>query len=85
MVPVSAFGLRGAQSGGLERDPQPMENEMSRLDIFINRMVSQRACLNAAAEQTAKMPGPVFELGLGNGRTYHHMVEIMAGRDIYVF
>ena len=58
---------------------------MSRLDIFINRMVSQRACLNHAAALTADLPGPVFELGLGNGRTYHHMVEIMPGRDIYVF
>lgn len=58
---------------------------MSRLDIFIARMVSQRACLNHAAQLTAQMPGPVFELGLGNGRTYHHMVEIMPDRDIYVF
>ena len=58
---------------------------MSRLDIFINRMVSQRACLNHAAALTADLPGPVFELGLGNGRTYHHMVEIMPGREIYVF
>jgi hypothetical protein len=58
---------------------------VSRLDIFINRMVSQRACLNHAAAQTAKMAGPVFELGLGNGRTYHHMVENMPERDIFVF
>lgn len=58
---------------------------MSRLDRFINRMVSQRACLNHAAALTEGMAGPVFELGLGNGRTYHHMVEVMAGRDIYVF
>ena len=58
---------------------------MSRLDIFINRMVSQRACLNFAADKTSAMPGPVFELGLGNGRTYHHMLEIMQDRDIYVF
>ena len=58
---------------------------MSRLDVFINRMVSQRACLNFAAAETAAMPGPVFELGLGNGRTYHHMREIMADRNIYVF
>lgn len=58
---------------------------MSRLDIFINRMVSQRACLNHAAALTAEMAGPVFELGLGNGRTYHHMREIMPERDIYVF
>lgn len=58
---------------------------MSRLDIFINRMVSQRACLNHAVALTKDMDGPVFELGLGNGRTYHHMVEVMPGRDIFVF
>ncbi|MBW4707141.1 class I SAM-dependent methyltransferase [Roseobacter sp. YSTF-M11] len=58
---------------------------MSRLDLFINRMVSQRACLNHAAKLTQGMAGPVFELGLGNGRTYHHMCEIMPDRDIYVF
>lgn len=58
---------------------------MSRLDIFINRMVSQRACLNHAAELTKDQPGPVFELGLGNGRTYHHIREIMPDRDIFVF
>ena len=58
---------------------------MSRLDVFINRMVSQRACLEAAAAATQGMAGPVFELGLGNGRTFHHMTEIMPERDIYVF
>ena len=58
---------------------------MTRLDLFIDRMVSQRACLNFAVEQTGNLPGPVFELGLGNGRTYHHLHEIVKGRDIYVF
>lgn len=58
---------------------------MSRLDLFIDRMVSQRACLNHAVELTHGLPGPVFELGLGNGRTYHHMCEILPPRDIYVF
>ena len=58
---------------------------MSRLDLFINRMVSQRACLNHAAALTADLQGPVFELGLGNGRTYHHMCRIMPSRDIWVF
>lgn len=58
---------------------------MSRLDVFIDRMVSQRACLDFAIAATADMGGPVFELGLGNGRTYHHMREKIAGRDIYVF
>ncbi len=58
---------------------------MSRLDVFIDRMVSQRACLDFAISQTAALPGPVYELGLGNGRTYHHMRERIAGRPIYVF
>lgn len=58
---------------------------MSRLDLFIDRMVSQRACLDFAIADTAALPGPVFELGLGNGRTYHHMRERISGRDIYVF
>ena len=58
---------------------------MSRLDLFIARMVSQRACLDHAAALTRDLPGPVFELGLGNGRTYDHMREIMPERDIYVF
>lgn len=58
---------------------------MSRLDVFIDRMVSQRACLDFAIAETALMPGPVFELGLGNGRTYHHMRERIKGRDIHVF
>lgn len=57
----------------------------TRLDVFINRMVSQRACLDHAIAHTAAMDGPVFELGLGNGRTYHHMIHRVTGRPIYVF
>ncbi len=57
----------------------------TRLDLFIDRMVSQRACLDFAIEKTADMQGPVFELGLGNGRTYHHLRNRVSGRDIYVF
>jgi hypothetical protein len=58
---------------------------MSRLDSFIRRMNAQRDCLNAAAEAVRNLPGAAFELGLGNGRTYDHMCEIMPDRDIYVF
>ncbi|MBE1283836.1 MAG: hypothetical protein GJ676_11045 [Rhodobacteraceae bacterium] len=57
----------------------------TRLDLFIDRMVSQRACLDFAIADTTGMSGPVFELGLGNGRTYHHMREKITGRDVYVF
>ncbi|WP_299872599.1 class I SAM-dependent methyltransferase [uncultured Sulfitobacter sp.] len=58
---------------------------MSRLDLFVDRMVSQRACLNYGAALVSALEGPAFELGLGNGRTYSHMREIMPERDIYVF
>lgn len=58
---------------------------MSRLDLFIDRMVSQRACIDWAVDALAGMPGHVFELGLGNGRTYHHLRERMPDRDIWVF
>ncbi|HKK31595.1 MAG TPA: class I SAM-dependent methyltransferase [Alphaproteobacteria bacterium] len=58
---------------------------MSRLDSFIRRMKAQRACLNLAADKTRDIPGPVLELGLGNGRTYDHLREILPGRRIFVF
>lgn len=62
-----------------------MPDPQSRLDLFIDRMVSQRACLDHAIAQTSTMSGPVFELGLGNGRTYHHMVQYIQNRLVYVF
>ncbi len=62
-----------------------MSENQSRLDLFIDRMVSQRACLDFAIAQTAGMEGPVFELGLGNGRTYHHMIRRIQDRPVYVF
>ncbi|MEM7317713.1 MAG: class I SAM-dependent methyltransferase [Pseudomonadota bacterium] len=62
-----------------------MTQDQSRLDLFIDRMVSQRACLEFAIEDTTLMAGPIFELGLGNGRTYHHMRQRMPEREIFVF
>ncbi len=62
-----------------------MSENQSRLDLFIDRMVSQRACLDFAIEQTKGMTGPVFELGLGNGRTYHHMIQYIQDRSVFVF
>ncbi|HUK10333.1 MAG TPA: class I SAM-dependent methyltransferase [Stellaceae bacterium] len=58
---------------------------MSRLDSFIRRMMAQRACIDHAAELIRDVPGPVIELGLGNGRTYDHLRETLRGREIYVF
>ena len=58
---------------------------MSRLDSFIRRLEAQRRCLNHCAGLIADVPGPVFELGLGNGRTFDHLREILPGREIFVF
>ncbi len=58
---------------------------MSRLDSFIRRLEAQRACLDAAARAIAGIPGLVFELGLGNGRTYDHMRQLLPDRRIVVF
>ena len=57
---------------------------MSRLDSFIRRLEAQRACLDHAAALIAGLDGAVFELGLGNGRTYDHLRSLFPGRDIYV-
>ncbi len=58
---------------------------MSRLDINLRRLEAQRACLNRVAEDIRDLPGPVLELGLGNGRTYDHLRERLPGREIFVF
>jgi hypothetical protein len=58
---------------------------MSRLDSVIRRLQAQRACLDLAAALVAEIPGPVLEVGLGNGRTYDHLRQLLPGRDIFAF
>ncbi len=58
---------------------------MSRLDSVIRRLRAQRACLQRAAEMIRDLPGPVLELGLGNGRTYDHLRQSLPDREIFVF
>jgi len=48
-------------------------------------MTAQRDILNQICPEVAKMEGLVFELGLGNGRTFHHLRERLPGRRIVVF
>ena len=57
---------------------------MSRLDSFIRRLEAQRACLEEAAQLIRGIDGIVLELGLGNGRTYDHLREVLPDRAIYV-
>ncbi|TIL80036.1 MAG: hypothetical protein E5Y81_07840, partial [Mesorhizobium sp.] len=58
---------------------------MTRLENFISRMTAQRDILDQVCPEVAKMEGLVLELGLGNGRTYHHLRERLPGRRIVVF
>ena len=58
---------------------------MSRLDSAIRRLQAQRDCLGRAAAEIAAVSGPLFELGLGNGRTFDHLRGLMPEREIFVF
>jgi hypothetical protein len=58
---------------------------MSRLDSAIRRLMAQKSALEWAAAAIENLPGPVLELGLGNGRTFDHLREILSARDIFVF
>jgi hypothetical protein len=58
---------------------------MSRLDSHIRRLLAQRAVIDRAADLIRDIPGPILELGLGNGRTYDHLRERFPDREIFVF
>ncbi|MCF3936498.1 class I SAM-dependent methyltransferase [Acuticoccus sp. M5D2P5] len=62
-----------------------MGRRASRLDIFIARMEAQKAFIEMVAGMIDGVEGPIFELGLGNGRTFDHLREILPGREIFVF
>ncbi|MFT7593004.1 MAG: hypothetical protein ACI8R4_000315 [Paracoccaceae bacterium] len=57
---------------------------MSRLDSMLRRFAAQRDGLNWAAAQIADLPGDALDMGLGNGRTYDHLREILPDRRIRV-
>lgn len=59
--------------------------EPTRLERLLFRLEAQHRCLNWAFGEIAGRPGPVFEFGLGHGRTYDHMRRHLPGRDIFVF
>jgi len=58
---------------------------VSRLDSFIRRMQAQRLLIDHAVQAIDGVEGPVLELGLGNGRTYHHLREKLPMRRIIAF
>jgi S-adenosyl-L-methionine methyltransferase len=59
---------------------------MSRLDTNILRLIAQRDILNhLARDLTLPRTGAILEVGLGNGRTYSHLLELFPDRRIIVF
>jgi SAM-dependent methyltransferase len=58
---------------------------MSRLDSFIRRLSAQRDIFNSIRDAVQAVPGPILELGLGNGRTYDHLRELFPDRRIIAF
>ncbi len=58
---------------------------MSRLDSHIRQKIAQRDSINLAAEWLGEAAGLIVEFGLGNGRSYSHLKERFAGREIFCF
>lgn len=64
---------------------EPGRAEGSALERLAARLIAQRAYLAEAARRIAAVPGPVFEIGLGKGRTYDHLRRLLPDRAIYCF
>lgn len=57
----------------------------TRLEAMFDRVLAQCTLIDYAAELVVKIPGPVLEVGLGNGRTYDHLCDRFRGREIFAF
>ncbi|NVO57059.1 hypothetical protein HW561_14800 [Rhodobacteraceae bacterium B1Z28] len=57
---------------------------MSRLDSMLRRLTAQRDGLNWAVARIGDSDGDILDMGLGNGRTYDHLREILPNRRIWV-
>ena len=64
---------------------KPLPESGSALERFAARLLAQRAYLADAARRIAAVPGPVFEIGLGKGRTFDHLRRLLPDRAIYCF
>lgn len=61
------------------------KKHLTRLERLMFRLQAQHACLGWAFGEIAPLPGIVFEMGLGHGRTYDHLRTHLPARDIFVF
>jgi hypothetical protein len=58
---------------------------LTRLERLLFRLEAQHACLTWAFREIENLPGIVFEMGLGHGRTYDHLRTRLPAREIHVF
>ncbi len=59
--------------------------EGSRLDLMVARLITQRTCLDRAADLIGALDGWILEVGLGKGRTYDHLRKVLPDREIFAF
>jgi hypothetical protein len=59
-------------------------DRLTRLDKLLFRLEAQHICLEWAFREIKGLPGIVFEMGLGHGRTYDHLRTHLPDREIYV-
>lgn len=70
------------ETGRMEAKDRP---GISRLERLLFRIDAQHKSLGWAFGEIEGMPGLIFELGLGHGRTYDHMRRHLPEREIFVF
>ena len=58
---------------------------MNRLDFSIRRLTAQREYLKLASKIIEGRDGPVLEIGLGKGRTYDYLRDLLSDREIFAF
>ena len=56
-----------------------------QLERLLARLTAQKLWLRYAAQQIADLTGAVLELGLGKGRTYDHLRQLLPDRQILAF
>jgi len=57
---------------------------MSRLESMRRRLTAQIDGIEWAAQAIAGLPGDALEIGLGNGRSYDHLRQVMPDRRVWV-
>jgi hypothetical protein len=58
---------------------------LDRLERMIERLVTQRACLDFVSSSIRSVSGVVLELGLGKGRTFDHLRRMFPERELFAF